>query len=461
MSGVIRPEGKGVPISANLVAAPSPGFSSVGWSVIVRALVLPLTAASTLASTALTIRYAGGTAFGAIAVVSTLSQLLPYADLGIGAGVMNAMSTTATGDNQRFSAIASALRWLLFPMLGLTVLAILGTSVFSWARVLGISSSNFGGLDWATAVVLICFAVGVPLGVGQRVLIGLSLNPLAVALGAVVPIITLGLTLLIVLTHAPVAMLAVAPAIGALVSASIFALVGLRKAKFRLIYIFEPEKYKMTGLIGQGLSYLVLTASLALTFQFGRVLLAQRTGLHEVASYSLVMQLYLPIWSFFSVGGIALWPIFARIRARTGTKQAPVVARMALFFALAAVAAGLGLVIFGGWVGGLLSGGQIKLSWWLLVFCALLLLTQAFQFVYGMALTSPADLRFQALCAIPMSIIVVTLIGLTAPMLGDVTPFVWASVGVFCFQICPNIIRVKRNDEKRGAVTVGSWNFRR
>jgi O-antigen/teichoic acid export membrane protein len=430
-----------------------PRFGSVGWSVIVRGVSFPITALCTFATTAVAIRYAGGTAYGAIAVVSTLSQLLPYADLGIGAGVMNAVSTSKAGDKARIGAVASAIRWLIVPFIVLVTLGTLGATAFSWSELLGIKASEIQGLDWATAFAIILFAVGIPMGVGQRVLVGLSMNPLAVGLSSLVSIVTLASTLLIVATAGPIAALAIAPASGALVSAAVACLIGLRLVRFRLSYVFRVREFRSPGLLAQGISYLVLIAALAAALQGGRVLLAQSSTLTEVASYSLMMQLYLPIWSFFSVGGIALWPIFAKMRMDGGVSQIPAISKMAGLFASAALCGGLGIVFCGGWVADLISGGEIRLSMALLLACASFLIVQAVQFVLGMALTSPADLRFQATCAVPMAVAVITLTSVTASQWGAVAPFFWAALGVALFQIVPNALRVRWNEARRPKTT--------
>jgi hypothetical protein len=420
------------------------GFGSLGWSIVVRAASFPVTAICVLLSTALTIRYAGVPAYGAIAVVATLSQLLPYADLGIGAGVMTAISTTQAGSVQRLGAVASALRWLLIPTTVLIVTGILGATVFSWSELLGIASANVPWLDWATAGALVLFAIGIPLGIGQRVLVGLSMNPLAVGLNVAVPLITLASTWIVVSTGAPVAALAVAPASGVVLSAALSAVVGLKLIRFKFSYLTEYQQYHQTGLIAQGVSYLVLLIALALAFQFGRILLAQAGDLNAVAEYSLMMQLYLPIWSFFSVGGVALWPIFARNRMDRPTAQFALVSKVALLFGFAAVFASLGIVFFGNWVGGILSDGMILISMPVLLTCSLFLTAQAVQFVFGMALTTREDLRFQAWCAVPMAVFVVILIATTVGSLGPVAPFLWSAVGVLGFQVAPNILRVGR-----------------
>ncbi|WP_327015914.1 hypothetical protein [Cryobacterium sp. MP_3.1] len=387
-------------------------------------------------------------------MISTLSQLLPYADLGIGAGVMNAVSTSKNGDRDRIGAVASAIRWLIIPFAVLVVVGALGATLFSWSKLLGIEASQIEGLDWATAFALIFFAIGIPLGVGQRVLVGLSLNPLAVGLSSLVSIVTLVSTLVIVWTGSPIAALAVAPALGSLLSAGVACFVGLRLVQFKFSYIVRVREFRSPGLISQGISYLVLIAALAAALQGGRVLLAQASTLNEVASYSLMMQLYLPIWSFFSVGGIALWPIFAKLRMDPGARQMPAVAKMARYFSLAAVGGGLGIIFLGAWVADLISAGEIRLGPTLLVVCAAFLVVQAIQFVLGMALTSPADLRFQAVCAVPMSVVVITLISVTASQWGAVAPFLWAAVGVGLFQVLPNAIRIRWNDARQAQTTV-------
>jgi O-antigen/teichoic acid export membrane protein len=193
--------------------------------------------------------------------------------------------------------------------------------------------------------------------------------------------------------------------------------------------------------------YLTLSIASALAFQWGRIVLVSRGSLDQVATYSIAMQFYAPLWSFFIVAGTSLWPVFARGRA-LNESQSSILARMITYFVIAASGCVVGLVLFGPWLASLISHNAVRTNFLIFFSCGLLLVVQSVQLVLGVSLTSPRDLRFQALWAIPMAVAVTVTTWLTVPLLGGPAPFIAASSGVLLFQILPNIFRAASNERR-------------
>ena len=417
-------------------------FRSAGMSAIVRLGTFPITAAATLLTTAMVISYAGAKGFAAITVIATLSQLIPYTDLGIGAGVVNAVSGTKQGDIARMSAIATALR-ILFVSASLIFLAgIAGITVFSWGTVLHVSGAGFEQIDITTFLVAVLFATAVPMGIGQRILLGLSLNPWAVGLGALAPVVSLGASAAVIVLGLPAVLLALAVPLGTLVSAFLGALVGLKKVDFRIAYLFDRRTYRYRGLVHQGLWYLLVTITSAATLQYGRVILAGVSHLGNVAEFSLAMQFYSPLWSFFVVAGTSLWPAFSRNRARAAANQGRALVLAIFVFAGAGLVAFAGLVTLGPWLAGILSKSHVLPGLGVFAACGLLVIVQAVQLVLGVYLTSTADFRFQAIFGLPMAATAIVGCWALAPALGAAAPFIAGAAALFTFIVIPSTIRV-------------------
>ncbi|MDY7557698.1 hypothetical protein [Cryobacterium sp. 10C3] len=117
--------------------------------------------------------------------------MVPYADLGIGAGVINAISMSEVDDPIRTKAVASAIRVMLVSMIIVSSLGLLGMTFFSWSEVLSLENSGLGRLDTVTALVIVIFAATIPMGIGQRVLLALMMNPIAIVVNSLGPILSL------------------------------------------------------------------------------------------------------------------------------------------------------------------------------------------------------------------------------------------------------------------------------
>ena len=417
---------------------------SVGASALVRFATFPITALATLATTSLVIGYTGSVGYAAIAVISTIVQMLPFADLGIGAGVINAVSEAPPNGDERQRAFASGFRILLISGVTVAILGVVVACTVTWPTLLSVSDSGLDGLNAATVLVVLLLSLSIPLGVGQRVLTGLLRNPLVVGINSLLPIISLAATASVVILSLPPALLAAAPALGQVMSAAVATILASRSIAFRWSSLLHRREFRFPGLLRTGAWYLVVSITATLIYQFGRVLLASRTDLQVVAEYSIVLQLYTPIWSFFAVSGAALWPIFARHRA-SGSSSRSLTLRMITLFGLAGVVCLVGLMLWGGWFTAWLSHSKIHVSVSVLAACGIMIIVQAVQLVLGVFLTSDSGLRFQALWGIPLSMSVLAGIWIAAPYGGAAVPFIATAIGVTIFRIAPNSARVWRD----------------
>ena len=424
---------------------------AAGISAAARAATFPVTAVCTLVTASLTIRYAGAPAYAAIATLVTLSQLIPFADLGVGAGVVNAVSSGEPEEARR--AVAVAIRVLLCSTLALIMVALIVDSTIGWADVLGISDAPIAHADVAALAVICVIALSLPFGVGQRVLIGSMRNPTAIAVSVLAPLTTLAGTAAIVWLRVSPTFLVFPAVVGSLFVAIISSVIAAKLTRASFLDVFRFKLIRYPGLLRIGVWYVLLTAASAASFQSGRIVLAHASGLREVAEFSLVMQFYLPLWSFFVAGGTALWPVFGRMRTSNADPNV-LVLRMSAFFAIAATVCGLGLVILGPLVSDVLSKGDVAPPWITFTAAASLILVQSVQLVQGVSLTDRSGIRFQALCAMPMMIFVPVMTWLAAHFLGSAAPFVAAALGVLLFQILPNALHL------RGARKVSEFGLR-
>lgn len=405
-----------------------------------RAITLPVTAASSLLSSMIIIATAGVSGYAAISVISTLFLLIQFSDLGLGSSVINEVASSSASEHSKLSVIASSFRILCIVSLALMLIAVGGVSVFSWSGVLGIQSSSLDDLDSATLLAISIFAISVPLGLSQRILVGLGRNHLAIYLSLFTSVTSVLVVYLVSKSELPAAYMSVSQSSGVLITNLISTFVVLKFIPFRFRMIVDRKRFRGHGILGTGLWMLLLSIMLAFSFQAGRIILSHRSSELEVGDYSLAMQFYMPVVSIVSASGFALWPIFAKNRTFG------VDARRSFLRILAAFSAG-GFVLatvfalLANPVGLLISGGRISLGLDVIVLCAILIILQSIQIVPGMLLTQSAGLRFQSLCGVVAAMISVSMSYVLSPSMGAAAPVLAACCAVAVAQVGPSLYK--------------------
>lgn len=415
------------------------GGRAVGAAAVARLVTLPVTALSTLAATSLIIGYAGPSAYAGVAVAATIPQLLPYADLGVGAGVVNAATESSKSARH---ALSVAARIVAISSVLLVCLALLGMTAFSWGQLLGLDQLGISGLDFAVGFSILVFAIAMPLSLGLRVLVGLSRNATAILISALAPVMSLSLTAILIVVDAPIWSLALPPTVGLVVSNIVGMIIAARAIGFGphdLLSGLDGAR----DIISQGAAFTVATIFLSFMLPFGRLILADGGSTADLASYSLVLQLYLPAASVVTAAGLALWPYFAKQRDSTLSLRRGVT-RMLLIFGFASVCASLMFALVGPIVSGFISHGEIEAAPSAFFAAAVLLIVQSLQTVFGMVLTTRPGLWFQAKWSIPMGLSAAIITIASAQILGAAAPFVGAATGMALFAVLPAAFRVRQ-----------------
>lgn len=414
----------------------------VSKSLITRLLVFPITAAAALLTTSIVVKTAGGVEYGTIALISTLVQLVPFADLGLGAAVINEISAT-TDARRRLAVFRSAVRKLFLPMAVVVIVAPAGATFFSWAKLLGIDAESVHSVNVTTSLVIAIFGLSIPLGLGQRALVGLGKNHVSVAVAIVTSLGTLALTWTLSQTQLDSIFLAVCPAIASLAGAATAYALAQRLLRRDSADSREYKALKIRGLFRQATPMVVIMIGIPVAFQTHRILLSLRSTPFELSEYSLTMQFYFPMWSFITVAATTLWPIFSRGRSLGENQAKRLLQSLAILACLGGMFALL-LAAFGNPIGSIVSNHQISIGPSVLLAAALLLFVQSIQQVPGMFLTDTSGLWFQALCIVFLAIWTLGFGWWATPLLGAMGPLLATASGVVVFQLVPGTVRVMR-----------------
>lgn len=430
-------------------AGPGSLWTSVARSGGARLIVLAVSALLGIVVTRVIFENFGRAAFAQYGLLVTLGSLVPFADLGMAAAVTNAVATSSDPrhDDRVGRTLLTAVRIMLASAGVLLIVVVLVSMSGGWPRLLGAGLMPGTGGRLAAGLCAALIAVSIPVGIGQRALVGLGRNHLSIlVLGLQTPLVLLVLLVLVGTHSGGGAFVAVIPYVVTFVLAGCCCLLAARmlRPQVRTVLRRVPRIRAERGaaVFDTAWPMVVQMVALPIAMQTDRVVLSHVAGVRALAEYSLAAQLYAPVWAVVSSAGAALWPIFAR--ARTAGRSAGSPLRVAVVFAAGGAAMCLVLSVAGPWLFSLASGGRVHPGLGLMIAFSALMTMQATKYPLGMYLTDPRGLRFQALT---IAVFVPLNLGLSivlAHRLGAVGPVIGSAVGVFVSQVLANAWYVRR-----------------
>ncbi|SEL20561.1 Membrane protein involved in the export of O-antigen and teichoic acid [Blastococcus sp. DSM 46786] len=447
-------------MSASLVVRTATDSAGPGlWAAVRRSagaklVVLPVSALLGVVLTRLVIDAFGVAAFAQYGLLVALGALLPFADLGMAAAVMNAVAASPDpGSDPHVRRVLVTATRALLGSAAVLIAAALGLWVLDlWPILLGEGLLPGQGPAVATLCLLL-IAAALPVGLGQRILAGLGSNHLSVVvLGAQTPLVLAAVALLVWWEVPAGAGLAVVAYAVTLILSAVLTVIAARRLHpvvgLALRDAMRLRTVRGARVLDVAWPMLVQMLALPLAMQSDRIVLSHRTGSTVLAEYNLAAQMFTPVWAVVSAGGITLWSTFARARAR-GESVSPSSTALA-FGAAAAVMAGA-VALLSPVLAGFASGGRITLGVPLVLAFVVLMTLQGLKYPLGMAMTDAAGLRYQAVMIVLMLPVNVGLSWWLAGHLGAVGPVVGSIVGVAAFQCLANAWYVRRHGPGRVA----------
>ncbi len=420
----------------------------------VRMLVLPVSALLGVVVTRLIVENYGTASYAQYGLLVAIGTLLPFADLGVSAAVMNAVGASdhPSTDPRVRGVLITSLRILVGGATVVSLVAVAITVAGLWPSLLGPGLMPGSGPLVAMAC-LILIAVAMPFGVGQRILAGLGKNHVSIAVnGFQTPLVLTALALLLWLDVPAGPAVAVLAYGATLLLAAVCLVLAARRIRPMLRAAVSGALRVRTVTGGRVLDVawpmLVQMIALPIAMQTDRIVLSHRAGTDTLAEYNLAAQMFTPIWAVISAAGVTLWPVFAKARAR-GSTDSP--ASMALVFGGMAALMAVGIALASPFLADLASGGRIELGPLLVVSFVVLMVLQGLKYPLGMFMTDARGLRFQALVIVAMLPLNVGLSWWLAGPLGAAGPVIGSAVGVLCSQVVANALYIRRELRRRAA----------
>lgn len=437
---------------SGLKKRPNSLWSKLGTTAGIKVLVLGMTGIFAIITSKLIISHFGTDAYAQYGLLSSFPSLLPFADLGIAAVVINVIAESKspkTDENVR-RAILTALRILLASGGTIIVVALVITLCGWWPVLLGNAVMGQGG-DIAAFLCLAIFGLALPLSIGQRILVGMERTGTQVLSQVVVAPLILAAVAISIAISAPVGSYLAVFSYGASAVNSIICLIIAAKlispqlgAAIKAIPRFKS--HPGVRVVHLAWPMLFQMVALPIAMQSDRLLLSHLTHGPELAEYNMASQLFGMILQTIASAGIVMWPIYAKARAAKRI-ESPLVPTMIFAgggFAMAAV-----LALISPWLVSFISSGKITLDWWMLVGFVVFVTLQAAKYPAGMYMTDKRGLRFQV---IPILILVPLNIAISWALIyvvGAAGPIIGSAISVALCQVIPNLLYVQRDLNRR------------
>lgn len=366
--------------------------------------------ALSLVTVPLTLNYLGPERYGMWLTISSMIALLSFTDLGLGNGLLNAVTRTmARGE------ITEARRQISSALVILAALAVVVAGLFAvcyptipWARILAVSSPQaVSEAGPAVAVWVALFLLGLPLSVAVQVRLGRQegyIVHLTAAAGSLVSVVGL---LVVILSRQGVPFLVVAMGGPPLIAATVNGLVLFKRDAPELRPTLGLAQ-RRTGvqLLRAGFLFFVLQIAMAVAFTSDTLVVAQIIGPEAVAEYGIASKLFMIPAAIVAIALSPLWPAYGEAIARGDIRWARSTLvrsiKAGLFISVPVAAA---LVAFGQPIIELWVGTSVSPPFLLMLGFGIWVVLSTVGNAIAMLLNGAHEIRLQAAAAVVMAVV--------------------------------------------------------
>lgn len=285
-------------------------FTSVS-SLVVKGVQI----AASFITVPLTLNYLGVETYGVWMAMSSVVGMFAFADLGIGNGLLSAVSDAYGRDDRLASsrfvssafyalaavgAVFALLFWLLYPYI-------------PWGHVFNVTTpAAIAQVGPAVAVLVMCFALNLPLGVISRIRNGYQEGFIDGAFSVIGSVLMLVALLVTIRVQGGLPLLALALSGASLVA---LAVNGIELWGWRFPWL-RPSVSKITKdatsrVMSVSMLFFILQIAGAVAYQSDALILAQILGPASVTQYAVPMKMFLLIPTALSFVLVPLWPAYS------------------------------------------------------------------------------------------------------------------------------------------------------
>ncbi len=268
----------------------------------------------------LTLNYLGTERYGLWMTISSVIAMMVFADFGIGNGLMNAIAEAhGKDDKDAIKTHVTNAMVILGIIAGVILVAFFAVYSFvQWGTFFNVKTPlAIRESGPALAVFMVCFAVGVPAGIVQRVQMGLQQGFASSLWQAGGSILGLLLTLLVIYLKGGLPWLVLAlggaPVIMLFLNGLVFFVLQRREFAPDLLQISKPG---MKRILHGGMLFFVLQIGVSVAYASDNIIIAKMLGPNSVAQYSVVSKLFEGVLMVIGLAFASLWPAYGEAKAR-------------------------------------------------------------------------------------------------------------------------------------------------
>lgn len=411
-----------------------------------------VTVGTALVSVPLTLHYLGTERYGMWMTMSSVIAMLSFADLGMGNGILNAVAESHGRDDRRAIRQHISSGYLILGLIA-TLFALLFSASYSfveWQRLFNVQSaiarSEAGP---ALAVFVAFFALNIPLGIVQRVQIGLQQGFSASLWQCLGSIFGLAGILLAVYLEAGLPWLVTAMLGGPMLATLCNSIQFFVFAQPDLAPSARLASRAVVRRIARiGLLFLALQMIVSIAYASDNIVIAQILGASAVTEYAVPEKMFSLIGVLLGMVLGPLWPAYGEAIARGDSSWVRQTLRRSLTSAIviASLLASL-LVLFGDRLISLWVGHAVDPPLALLVVLGVWKIMEAAGNALAVFLNGANILRLQAILAAAMAAAAITLklvlvqrIGIPGAVLATILSYAVFVLVPWMF-LMPNVMR--------------------
>jgi O-antigen/teichoic acid export membrane protein len=390
-----------------------------------------LSIAFILITTPLLLSYLGPERFGLWMAISSTVAMLAFADMGIGSGLMNAVSAAYGQEDYEGIREVIGMGICLLGIIAISILIIFFTiyPFVEWAALFNVNLPlAISEVGPAITISVVFFALSIPASLIFKILMGLQMGGVAnlwISVGSIFSLLGVLIVFNLKLGLPSLAVAFSAPPVIVGIFANIYI---INKKKF-LLPVFAGFKKRQIGKLSKvsGL-FFVLQISGLIAFQSDNLVIAHYLGANEVGVYAVTLKLFSIPAILVSFYLNAIWPAYTEANSR-GDKEWVLIAfyRALRFSAIIIIPMSSIILIFGKWLIEKWVGPSIEPSWSLLIGLYIWSILTIFGGNFAALLNGLNVLKFQMIVSISMAIVNLILSIFLVKLVG-ISGVVWGSV---------------------------------
>jgi len=293
---------------------------------------------ASLVSVPLTYRYLGAERYGIWMVLISIIGAMSFADLGIGNGLVNAISEAYGRDDRKLAKehVSSALALMSAIAVVFSLIGTVAYPFLPWLRLFNVKSDVVASEGAQAFLVLYAsFIVNIPLGVITRAQSGIQKGYIAQVVNSIGGVASLCFILLVIHFRGSLAWLVFAS-----VGTGIIAMLFNGWILFSEFPWLLPSFHAIRGnsakkIFRLGLLFFVLQCAFTFAFTSDNIVIAQVLGAAAVATYSVPQKFFSFVAAIVNMAVGPFWPAYGEAIARGDVRWVRRVFWASLWFVLA------------------------------------------------------------------------------------------------------------------------------